>query len=99
MRLMETLKHWMGAYQQSTIVTVQILINNGYHDNDKRKDQTNPEQYKRKFTHGSVQKKRGVGSCPYIIKITIRIICMNLISYAEYAGQASKMNWCYEIKR
>lgn len=44
-------------------------------------------------------KKRGVGSCPYIIKITTRIICMNLISYAEDAGQASKMNWCYEKKR
>lgn len=43
------------------------------------------------------QKKRGVGSCPYIIKITI--ICMNLIPYAAGTGQARKMYWCYEIKR
>lgn len=56
--LLETLKHWMGAYQQSTVVTVQVLINNTKQNNDRRKDNTNPEQYKRKFTHGSA-KKRG----------------------------------------
>ncbi|OHF36880.1 hypothetical protein A7S32_26140 [Salmonella enterica subsp. diarizonae serovar 59:[k]:z35] len=56
------------------MVTVQILINNGYHDNDKRQDNAKSRQYKREFTHGSAKKKRGVGSCPYIIKITTRII-------------------------
>lgn len=86
------MKDWAGAYPQSTIVTVQILINNGHHDNDKRQDNAKSRQYKREFTHGSAKKKRGVGSCPYIIKITTRTICMNLISYAADAGQASKMN-------
>ncbi|EBU8672205.1 hypothetical protein DLR41_20075, partial [Salmonella enterica subsp. enterica serovar Panama] len=33
------------------------LINNGYYDDDKRKDHTNPEQYKRKFTHGFAKKE------------------------------------------
>ncbi|EAM2922980.1 hypothetical protein A6833_25525, partial [Salmonella enterica] len=61
-------------------------------------DHTNPEQYKRKFTHGFA-KKKGRRIMPLYIKITTRIICMNLISYAEDAGQASKMNWCYEKKR
>ncbi|EAO5053317.1 hypothetical protein FZH48_16945 [Salmonella enterica] len=56
------------------MVTVQILINNGHHDNDKRQDNAKSRQYKREFTHGSAKKKRGVGSCPYIIKITTRII-------------------------
>lgn len=58
MRLMETLKPWMGAYQQSTVVTVQVLINSDHQNNDKHKDNTNPRQYKREFTHGFV-KKRG----------------------------------------
>ncbi|EBR6785547.1 hypothetical protein CBO08_09380 [Salmonella enterica] len=53
---------------------VQALINSNHQNNDKRQDNANPEQYKRKFTHGSAKKKRGVGSCPYIIKITTRII-------------------------
>ncbi|MGU7301643.1 hypothetical protein ACV2I9_24730, partial [Salmonella enterica subsp. enterica serovar Sandiego] len=74
-------------------------IKRSYQNNDKQKYNANPQHNKYGFTHGSAKKKRGVGSCPYIIKITTRIICMNLISYAEDAGQASKMNWCYEKKR
>ncbi|EDQ7407103.1 hypothetical protein L4A43_12315 [Salmonella enterica subsp. diarizonae serovar 16:z10:e,n,x,z15] len=62
------MKDWAGAYPQSTIVTVQILINNGYHDNDKRQDNAKSKQYKREFTHGSAKKKEGRRIMPLITK-------------------------------
>lgn len=43
MRLMEAVNYWMGAYQQSTVMTVQVLINNTKQNNDKRQDKANHE--------------------------------------------------------
>ncbi|EBL0004314.1 hypothetical protein DYJ26_04500 [Salmonella enterica] len=40
----------------STVLTVQKLINSSHHDNDKRKDNTNPQHDKHWFTHGSAKK-------------------------------------------
>ncbi|EEE1294584.1 hypothetical protein CB343_004143 [Salmonella enterica subsp. diarizonae] len=43
-------------------------IKHSYQNNDKQKYNTNPQHNKYGFIHGSAKKKRGVGSCPYIIK-------------------------------